>query len=393
MTLARRLLHGLGSFGLACLLLLDLFLLTWFGTLYQVEHGLFEAQRLYFESWFVVQSTPVPLVLPGGLLCMGLLALNLFVGGMVRIQKSKRTVGVMVVHLGIALMLAAGFVKQYHSEDGHLDVQEGSTEDEFASYFLWEVAIWDASQKGPVEEHLIPHQQIIDLVGGAKRSFTSAALPFDVELSNYLRNCRAMPKGPMWQADSPVVDGYALKRVDDQLEAENNVAGLTARFRDRATGNAREEILSAWPFDQYPATFESGGKLWAIALRHKRYTMPFAIRLEDFRKEDHPGMSMARSFESDVTKIEDGAERRVRIQMNEPLRHKGLVLFQSSWRPQDREIPRMTSVFSVVRNPSDHWPLYSCIVIGIGLLLAFLPKLWKFVRAQDSARAKLETSV
>jgi len=387
--LLRRLLDVLGSFGLACALLLILFLLTLFGTLYQVEGGLYQAQKRYFESWLVVQRDPVPLILPGGLPTMGLLALNLLIGGLVRIRKSAATAGVIVIHIGIALMLAAAFVKQYHSEDGHLTIREGDTEDEFSSYFLWEVAVWDASQQGRVEEHLIPQAQFIGLTGDARRTFSSPSLPFDIELSNYLRNCNPLPKGPMWQADSPVVDGYALKRMDDELEAERNQAGLTVRFRDRTSGAAREDLLS--PLEQYPATFESGGKTWAIALRHKRYAMPFAIRLEDFRKLDHPGMSLARSFESDVTKIESGTEQKVRIQMNEPLRHGGLVLFQSSWAPQDREIPRMYSVFSVVRNPSDYWPLYSCIVIAIGLLLTFTPKLLRFVRSQNQLRSRAQT--
>ena len=25
------------------------------------------------------------------------------------------------------------------------------------------------------------------------------------------------------------------------------------------------------------------------------------------------------------------------------------------------------STFAVVRNPSDHWPLYSCIIVAVGL--------------------------
>lgn len=386
MNLVQRAFRILGSFGLACVLLIDLFLLTLFGTLYQVEAGLFEAQKLYFESWFVVQHSPVPLILPGGLLCMGLLAVNLLVGGFVRIQKSKRTVGILVVHAGIALLLASGFVKLYHSEDGHLTLQEGQSSDEFQSYFLWEVAVWDASQTGPVEEHIIPHEQLVDLVDGKARTFTSATLPFDIELSGFLRNCFPQRKGPMWEAESPVVDGYALDQGADEVEAEKNLAGLTLRMRDRASGSSKEDIL--FGAERFPATFESGGKTWAVSLRHTRYPMPFTIRLEDFRKLDHPGLTMARSFESDVTKIENGTEQKVRIQMNEPLRHGGLVVFQSSWAPQDREIPRMYSIFSVVRNPSDYWPLYACIVIGVGLLLAFVPKLLKFVRSQNQLRAK-----
>jgi ResB-like family protein len=387
-TILRRLLALLGSYGLACFLLLDLFLLTWFGTLYQVENGLFFAQKKYFESWFVVQSSPVPLVMPGGLLCMGLLAVNLFVGGLVRIQKSKRTIGVLVVHVGIALMLASGFVKLYHSEDGHLTLYEGQASDEFESYFLWEVVVWDAAQKGQVEEHLIPNEHLVDLVDGRSRTFSSPALPFTLELSGFLRNCRPLPKGDRWTAESPVVAGYALDQAPDELDAEFNIAGLVARFRAREGGAERTDLL--WGREEHPATFEAGGKTWAVGLRHTRYPMPFTIRLEDFRKEDHPGMSMARSFESDVTKLQGGTERKLRIQMNEPLRDGGLVLFQASWGPSNAgPNDRLFSTFSVVRNPSDHWPLYSCIVIGIGLLLAFLPKLYKFVRAQNQSRARL----
>jgi len=387
MKLARRALEFLSSFGLVCVLLLCLFLLTLFGTLYQVEAGLYDAQKRYFESWIVVQREPIPLVLPGGLFCMGLLAVNLLVGGLIRIRKSFKTAGVLVVHVGIALLLAAGLVKLSGSDDGHLTLTEGQASDEFESYFLWEVAIWDADQTGPVEEHLIPHEDLIELGGGARRLFTSAALPFDLELGNFLKNCQPLPKGPNWQAQSPVLEGFAFLAAPDEKEAEQNIAGLWAQFRDRASGKTSEALL--WGVERHPATFESGGKRWAITLRHKRYSMPFTIRLEDFRKEDHPGMSMARSFESDVTKLEQGSEEKIRIQMNEPLRHEGLVLFQSSWGPQNAPPgARLFSVFSVVRNPSDYWPLYSCILIGIGLILAFVPKLLKFVRSQGRERAR-----
>jgi hypothetical protein len=379
-----RLLAILGSYGLACLLLLDLFLLTFFGTLAQRDLGLYEAQKLYFESWFVVQRAPIPLVLPGGLLCMGLLAVNLFVGGLVRIQKSKRTLGILIVHVGIALLLASGFVKLYHSEDGYLRLYEGQSSDEYLSHFRWEVAVWDASQKGPVVEHLIPHQHLLDLVDGRKRTFWKAGLPFELELSGYLPNCEPLQKGPMWEADSPVVDGFAFKRLPENAEAERNIAGISARFRALQGGVTKDDLL--WGVEYHPATFDAGDRTWAVSLRKERYSMPFSVRLEDFRKEDHPGMTMARSFESDVTQISDGRERPIRIQMNEPLREGGLVLFQSSYGPQGGERGPEYSVFAVVRNPSDHWPLYSCIIIGVGLLTVFLPRLVKYVRAQTQRR-------
>ena len=70
--------------------------------------------------------------------------------------------------------------------------------------------------------------------------------------------------------------------------------------------------------------------------------------------------------------------------MNSPLRHKGLILFQASFQ----EFPDGTfsSTFAVVKNPSDHWPLVSCIVIACGMLIAFTQKLVRYVSVQSSMR-------
>ena len=71
----------LASFGLAILLLFCLFVLTFFGTLYQVEHGLYVAKKRYFESWFLWASAGgfnVP-IFPGGVTCMSLLAINMLI--------------------------------------------------------------------------------------------------------------------------------------------------------------------------------------------------------------------------------------------------------------------------------------------------------------------------
>ena len=39
------------------------------------------------------------------------------------------------------------------------------------------------------------------------------------------------------------------------------------------------------------------------------------------------------------------------------------------------------SEFTVVENPSDQWPKWSCCVIGIGLLFHFGMRLWKYITA------------
>ena len=120
------LLAFVGSYGLACVLLFFLFLLTLLGTFAQVDEGLFAVQKRYFESWYLLQPAgPLVIPLPGGALCMGLLALNLLVGGLVRIRKNASTAGILVVHVGMAVMLVAALVKWKFSEDGFLRLYEG----------------------------------------------------------------------------------------------------------------------------------------------------------------------------------------------------------------------------------------------------------------------------
>ncbi len=51
--------------------------LTFFGTLYQTEHGIYLAQERYFHSMIWMLGGLIPL--PGGLLTMGTLFLNLSV--------------------------------------------------------------------------------------------------------------------------------------------------------------------------------------------------------------------------------------------------------------------------------------------------------------------------
>ena len=102
------------SLWLSCVLLVLLGLLTWLGTLYQVEHGLFAAQVKYFDSLFLIhQAGPVAIPLPGGTLVMGILFVNLVCGGIVRMRKTKATAGILVTHVGILMLIAAGFVTAF----------------------------------------------------------------------------------------------------------------------------------------------------------------------------------------------------------------------------------------------------------------------------------------
>ncbi|HVY62434.1 MAG TPA: cytochrome c biogenesis protein CcsA [Planctomycetota bacterium] len=387
----KKLWQFLGSYGLCCVLLGLLFLLTFLGTIEQTERGLYDVQKKYFESLWLVYwaGGKVPIPLPGVASILAVLTANLIVGGLIRIRKSKATVGVIIVHVGILIMFGAALVKMKFSEDGHLTLFERERSDDFESYYDWEVAIFDATQTRNVRELTIPQEDFQDLGGARSRTFTSDELPFRLTLSRFQRNSFAMPaRAPMRKANLPLVDGWALEPAPTAPEAEQNVAGLYVHVEDRE-GQAPPQDGILWGGERDPLVVSVGGREWALDLRKKRYKMPFTIVLDKFTHEEHPRTGIARVFMSEVTKVEDGVPQRVRIEMNQPLRHRGLVLFQASWGPSNaRPGDPLFSTFAVVRNPSDQWPLISCIVIALGMLIACVQKLAKYMKAQAYKQAQ-----
>ncbi|HNZ19371.1 MAG TPA: cytochrome c biogenesis protein ResB [Candidatus Hydrogenedentes bacterium] len=382
--LLRNLYRFLSSYGLSCVLFFLLFLLTLMGTLEQIHLGLFDVQKKYFESVFLIHELfgVLPIPLPGAYLVMSALAVNLFLGGIVRARKGPAHWGVLLGHIGIVVLLLGAGIQYRYSESGNLTLYEGEQSSEFESYYEWELAIADASGDGSFTEHIIPGRQFMH--AGA-RTFRSPALPFEVCVERAFRNSLPQPVKPGDTPAGPVVDGFTLVSLPPDKQAERNAAGVYVTIRP-ASGEATEAIL--WGVSPVPLTVEMDGKPWVIDLRKERFQLPFAVALDKFTHEMHPGTQMPRKFESDVRKVENGIEQSVTISMNAPLRHRGYTLYQASWGPPDAGPGEpLFSVFAVVNNPADQFPLYACIIISVGLCVHFARSLVLYLREQSEGAA------
>lgn len=377
-----RLVALIGSLRLSVVLLVLLALLTWLGTLEQVELGLFEVQRRYFDSWFLVHDAwGVPVPLPGARLVMAVLFVNLVVGGVLILRRGWATSGVLVAHVGILFLLVAGLIKAAYAVEGRLSLYEGERTDTFEGYHRWEIALLEKQDDGRVREFTIPEECFARNAGPKSPRFTRAELPFELEITRWIPNCRVGRKGPEVQTSQPVVDGFFLDPRPLEKQSELNRAGAYVALIGKSGGARSEGLL--WSSQDQPLGANFGGRSWAVELRHERHWMPFAIALEKFTKEDHPGMSMAKAFSSDVLVSESGGTRPVKISMNQPLRAGGLVVYQSAWGPQNaRPGTPLYSTLAVVSNPADQYPLYACIVIALGLALHYGRKLVRHIRAE-----------
>lgn len=410
-TLGAQLVAALASMRLAVVLLVILALLTWLGTLAQVDRGLWDVQREYFESWFVIARLPLSfwghaitngagetfalkIPLPGAYPVMALLFVNLMVGGFVRLRWRWRNAGVLITHVGIAFLLVAGFVKLEFSYSGHLALYEAPTgggdgsdrlyeSSAFVSFHDYELALL-RDLGDTVEERTVPESVLVGARDGVV-ALSAEGLPFTVSVHHWLDNCRPSGKGPMVQALTPVVDGVFLREQAIAKEREANIAGCYVTVTTRTGERLESPLLGAdmRPFSRtrLPFTFSVEGQRYALDLRRVVYDLPFEVRLDRFSKLDHPGTMMARDFRSFVTVREERGERQQQIYMNNPLRKDGFVLYQTNWGPQQGGGPPFYSVFEVSSNPSDMWPAIACGVIALGLLWHFLAKLWRFLNS------------
>lgn len=377
---SHRVIAFLSSYALAIVLLLLLFVLTLLGTLEQGHSSLIDVQRKYFESAFLVYDIgPVSIPLPGASVVLALLAANLVVGGIVRLRKGRSTMGVLVTHAGILLLLGGSVVEFLASEKGQLTLREGSSSGEFRSYHEWEIVVRERLEGGRATEFVLPASRLERLDPDDVARFTSARLPFDVEVSQWMRN--AAPK----RAPGPEgVEGWTLEALDPEMKAEDNWPGARVTLRGPTSPPRTGLVFGA---QTAPWVVTWGERRFEVDLRTRRWALPFRLELRKFVHEEHPGTSMPREFSSYVTKIEDDVRRDVHVTMNEPFRHRGYTFYQSSWGPPDAPPGTpLNSTFAVVRNPTDRAPLVACVVIAIGLLLHFGRKLLLHVRGQARGR-------
>mgnify|MGYP002631593561 CR=1 FL=1 len=375
----KKIFNFIASYNVATVLLFFLLLLTFFGTLEQVEHGLFEVQNKYFNSLFVIHELPygIPLPLPGVYLLIGLLAVNMTAGAIIRAPKNIKQPGMLIAHGGIIFLLVAGFVTYHMSISGNMALLEGSSSSQFQSYHDWEIVVVELKEGG--KRFTIPGDNFDAMSPEDTRLFTAEALPFDLLVEGYLKNCQpdAVAEGM-----AIGIDGVNLIPMELDKEAERNIRGAFVTLIENDAEQTHEGVL--FGLSMVPWVVTVAGQDYSIDLRHERYDVPFTITLDKFIRDLHPGMSMASNFESEVTKTEGGVSRPIKIRMNEPLRHKGYTFFQASFG--SAADGRSQSVFAVVNNPADQWPKYACYVVAIGLTIHFLQKLLAYLQAENRRR-------
>ncbi len=395
-----RILAVLSSFHIACVCFALVLILTFVGTIYQKEtlFGLYDCQRYYFESWIVPRvAWPLGIPLPGMALVFAVMFVNILAGGVLRIRKSKRTIGVVISHLSILGFFIAGAVSLWTKTEGHLQVNEKSENSIVQSAMDWVIEVRElksADGQAPQDNSVrfIKDKFYRDCVGDRTRDFTSSVWPFTLTVGGYVRNAQIVPADdPDLGSKAPRDGAFAILALSVKATNEENIGGARVEVKDKSGNRVVSGLSTA--LERAPIVFETGGKRFSVSMTRERWEVPFSVFLDDFRAEYYPGTRKARAYESDIkVRHSNGNESNHLISMNNPLRDSGYVAYQTSFDDKAPPGEEKYSVFTVVKNRSDQWPLYSLIACTLGLVIHFVYKLYLFLnrnaRRQEPQAAK-----
>jgi len=362
----RDLLLKLSSLKITVVCLLLLFILTFWGTIAQVEHGLYSSQLRYFNSFYFLALKFIPF--PGVQLVLWVLFVNLVAAFLTRMKFIWPKFGYLTAHVGVLLFFVAAFMGLHFSKESHLNLREGQASNVSSSYGDWELAVWE----GKSQTRRVTAIDIRNLKPGDVLNFQSLGLSFTVK--EFYKNAEAyMVQGQGSDAYINNAGIGMLKAVALDKEPGKNMAGIILR------GSGPKEIL-LYGAEIDPTQIGANGKQYFMALRHRRYPLPITVKLLDFMMEKHPGTEVARSFKSRVEIEHDGITREVLISMNEPLRFKNYTFYQASY--QIDAMGREYSTLAVVRNSGRLLPYIATFVVVFGLGLHFLTAAFKYQRKQ-----------
>jgi ResB-like family protein len=343
-------------------------------TLAQVSLGTWGAVEIYMRAWLVWSRLPgtslsFP-VFPGGALVGLVLMFNLVAAQLKRLELSWKKAGLWIVHAGLILLFVGEFVTGVYQVDTRLAVEVGQTVDFVESPREHELVVTDVTDPAADEVYGVPERRLAR-EGEVKLPGTPVTLRVHRFLHDAVLRSRG-PSDPPTPATMGVGTQVAVREptLEEKKQAgpEDEKVNMTTAFVEPVAGG---RSYGTWLVSMglgAPQSFTHEGRTYALAMRPRRWYLPYAVTLKEFRHDVYEGTQIPKNFSS-LVQLRDPRrkeDREVLIYMNQPLRYDGKAFYQASFGKGDT-----LSILQVVENPGWLLPYISCILVGIGLIVHF----------------------
>jgi hypothetical protein len=350
--------------------------LVFAGTLAQVDLGLYKAQNEFFRSFFIYWGPKgagwrIP-VFPGGYLIGGVLLINLVASQFRRFTFTASKAGLWMVHVGLVLLLLGQLLTDLLSRESTLHLREGEARNYSETEREAELAVIDATDPDTDRVVAIP-QSIL----ASQKSIHPADLPFTIRVKQFFANSQVQDRAADAAEPPAATQGLGPRATVKELPR------VTEMDR-RDVPSAVVEIvtpqgsLGTWlvsEFIEQPQSFTLNHRTYQLVQRPLRHYKPYTIQLLKFQHDVYPGTDIPRNFSSRILlqRPDTGEKREVLIHMNNPLRYAGETYYQSGFDPDNHG-----TILQVVHNPSWLTPYFSCVLVGLGLVVQFATHLLGF---------------
>jgi hypothetical protein len=365
-------------------------------TLDQVSLGTWGAVEVYMRAWIVWRPLPgvlarpfglegVPLpVFPGGAAVGLVLMVNLVAAQARRLELSWKKAGIWIVHAGLILLFVGEFITGVYQVDAYMEIQEGQTVDFVESHRQHELVVTDVTAPAHDEvfglsQDLLAHEDEVALPG----------TPVTIKVHKFFRNADLRAAGvgaPPSPATRGVGPGVAV--VERPAVSRDEEINQTSAYVEPVAGG---QSYGTWLVSVAlgaPQSFEHAGRTYTLAMRPRRWYLPYSLSLKEFRHDVYEGTNIPKNFSS-LVQLRDPVrreDREVLIYMNQPLRHDGKAFYQSSFKGDT------VTILQVVSNPGWLLPYISCILVGVGLIVHFGIALRRGLRRRVDVQASEATT-
>lgn len=317
------------------------------GTIAQKSIGLHTALETYFYSW-VIWKFSVPL--PGGLLVMSVITLNLTFKFLLYSRWVRSKMGTNLIHLGVLILMLGGLGTIIFKQDGVIVLPPHAPAQIMQAYVKTDFVVLKNQQY----LRRIPFDEV-------KTGQNIDGLPFDIKILKTCLSCsiELRPendrKGWVGAAQSMM-----LVEAPAPLKAEETMQGLSFEVSNLDDAqNGKYLTFESFP---KPPQFQVDQDIYEIVVERHRTRLPFTLTLNQFRAEYYPGTMRAKDYISAITVSDNDMVFDAVITMNEPLRHGGYTFYQSSFIEN-------SSVLAVVKNRASLFPYISSLIVALGLFI------------------------
>ncbi len=372
--------------------------LVFFGTLAQMNNGIWTVVDQYFWSKFVwieldlvlkflqvffwfpktwTLPSYVAIPFPAGQLIGFAMLTNLIAAHLVRFRLTWKRSGVMIIHAGLILLFVGEAITRMKQVEQSMVIDEGQTVHFAENSRKYEFSFEDKSAKEHDTVVVVPEARVH--IG---ERFSDPQLPVDLLILSYYKNSfvRAVEPGDT----NPATVGRGLTNF---AEYRKEISGVSTDPKMDAPSayvtifrKGTEESLGTYLLSRFnkPDTLELDGKTYSIALRNTRYYKSFSVKLNKFSFDRYVGTNKPKNYSSDIRLVDPANEvdREYHIAMNEPLRYGGETFYQGGFIEETEK----TTILQVVRNPGWLIPYISCIMVTLGMTIHFGIYLIAFLR-------------